>query len=235
MLDWLIRWNPKTRDKWVAKSAVEIPEGSRVLDIGAGGCPYRHLLGHCIYKTHDFEQLESSKIAQGAYGRLDYVSDITEIPEEDATFDAILCTEVLEHVPDPRAALLEMTRLLRPGGTLLLTAPLGSGLHQQPFHFYGGYTPWWYEKFCAEAGLDIVSLEANHGSYAHASQHCVNTIQDLLFNRRRSAGRQLFAIAAGIAVGPCLLTSAVALRLLDRIDKDQLFTAGYFLKATKRE
>ena len=37
--------------------------------------------------------------------------------------------------------------------TAFITAPLGSGLHQLPFHFYGGYTPEWYRRFTKEAGL----------------------------------------------------------------------------------
>src|SRR5674476_1266665 len=55
--------------------------------------------------------------------RIDLVSDITAIPAPDASFDAILCSEVLEHVPEPTHALDEFTRLLKPGGVLILTAP----------------------------------------------------------------------------------------------------------------
>ncbi len=46
--------------------------------------------------------------------RIDLVSDITAIPAPDSTFDAILCSEVLEHVPEPTHALDEFARLLKP-------------------------------------------------------------------------------------------------------------------------
>jgi SAM-dependent methyltransferase len=49
--------------------------------------------------------------------------DATDLDFADASMDAILCLDVLEHVPDFRAALREFARVLRPGGALLLTVP----------------------------------------------------------------------------------------------------------------
>jgi len=54
---------------------------------------------------------------------LDIVSDITSISVDDESFDCILCTEVLEHVPDAVAAIREFSRILKPGGILIITAP----------------------------------------------------------------------------------------------------------------
>jgi ubiquinone/menaquinone biosynthesis C-methylase UbiE len=93
------------------------------------------------------------------------VSDIVSIPVEDASFDAILCTEVLEHVPEPIRAIKEFARILKPGGTLFLTAPLGSGIHQDPYHFYGGYTPYWYRKFLTQNNFEGLKIEANGGFF----------------------------------------------------------------------
>jgi len=50
--------------------------------------------------------------------------DITAIPHPDGSFDAIVCSHVLEHVPDDRAALRELARVLRPGGFAVLMVPL---------------------------------------------------------------------------------------------------------------
>lgn len=50
--------------------------------------------------------------------------DITEIPLSDDSFDVILCSHVLEHVPDDRAAMCELLRVLRPGGLALLQSPI---------------------------------------------------------------------------------------------------------------
>lgn len=172
-LDWVHNFNQRARDNWVAAKAKSVPAGARVLDVGAGTAPYRALFSHCQFETHDFGEYENYKDgSEGIYSKLNYVSDVCNIPAADQSFDVILCTEVLEHVPYPIDALAEMCRLVKVGGRLLLTAPLGSGLHQQPFHFYGGYTDHWYRKFLTEFGCEITSIDPNHGYFAHLAQEC---------------------------------------------------------------
>ena len=166
-IDQKLDFNQSDRDAYVKRVAATVPQGSRVLDVGAGEGRYRDCFAHCRYETQDFKQYEGTK--QGLhqetwqYTRLDYVSDITAIPVKDGTFDFVLCTEVLEHVPEPIKAIKEMARILKPGGRILLTAPLGSGLHQKPYHFYGGFTPYFYEKFLKENGLKILEIKPNGG------------------------------------------------------------------------
>src|SRR6266571_3855056 len=152
-----LAFNIRARDRFVEEQASHVPPGARVLDVGAGPCRYRALFAHCEYKSQDSKPLEESATGWGAYGSIDYVSDITSIPVPDASFDVVLCTEVLEHVPEPIAAIREIARILRPGGTLLLTAPQRSGAHQRPYHYYGGFTPSWYRHFLSANELTIVS------------------------------------------------------------------------------
>ena len=55
------------------------------------------------------------------------VVDITDIPFDDNTFDLIMCTHVLEHIPDDRKAMSELYRVLKPNlGVALLTVPIGN-------------------------------------------------------------------------------------------------------------
>jgi len=173
-LDEIQNFNQRTRDRWVADKAATVPTGARVLDIGAGTCPYRTMFSHCEYKAHDFKKYTGEKLGGTTqYGNIDYVSEITSIPVEDASFDLILCTEVLEHVPEPGLAFHEMIRILRPGGRLLLTAPLGSGLHQLPYHYYGGFSPEWYRYWAAKTGLSVVEILPNGGFFRLIAQECV--------------------------------------------------------------
>ncbi|NJL48008.1 MAG: class I SAM-dependent methyltransferase, partial [Leptolyngbyaceae cyanobacterium SM2_5_2] len=62
--------------------------------------------------------------------------DMTCLALPDAAFDVILCNHVLEHVPDDRAAMLEMRRVLRPGGWALVTVPIWMDrpTHEEPGH-----------------------------------------------------------------------------------------------------
>jgi len=57
-------------------------------------------------------------------GGVDVAADITALPFEDACFDAVLCSHVLEHVDDDRAAMAELARVLRPGGWLVVLVPI---------------------------------------------------------------------------------------------------------------
>ena len=62
-------------------------------------------------------------------GRAMVEADLTALPFEDAAFDLVLCSHVLEHVPDDRAALRELRRVLRPGGLAVIQTPVN---HDQP-------------------------------------------------------------------------------------------------------
>jgi ubiquinone/menaquinone biosynthesis C-methylase UbiE len=152
----------RRRVLWTQEQIAFLPAGTRVLDVGAGTAPYRQNFAHCEYVTQDLAQTPGLH-----YGKIDIISDCGAIPVADESFDAVLCTEVLEHVPDPIGTLREIARILRPGGKLILTAPLGSGLHQLPYHYYGGFTRSFYERYLPEFGLSIVSIEANGGLFGH--------------------------------------------------------------------
>ena len=57
-------------------------------------------------------------------GRADVVADITALPFEDDRFDLVVCSHVLEHVPDDSAAMRELERVLAPGGQALIQTPV---------------------------------------------------------------------------------------------------------------
>jgi SAM-dependent methyltransferase len=162
------------RNDWIARVARELPSGARVLDAGAGECQYKHLFSHTRYYAQDFAAYTGS--AEGmqketwSYGHLDYVCDITAIPVPDCSFDAVICTEVLEHLPDPIGALRELVRVLIPGGSLILSAPLGAGLHQQPHHYFGGFTPWFYRHYFEEMGVVVEEITPLGGLLQHVAQ-----------------------------------------------------------------
>jgi len=230
----ILHFNYARRDAWVAARAAEVKPGSRVLDLGAGSAPYRTLFAHCEYRTQDFTQLTGDQLRDGAYTRVDYVCDAAHVPVNDGSFDLVLSTEMLEHVPDPVAVVREIARILKPEGVLLLTAPLGSGIHQEPYHFYGGYTPYWYRHFLGEAGFDPIEIVPNGGFFRMFGQESVRFLQ-------LSAPWRL-GVVAGVLWTPfwCLLFPILGIGLpsvapwLDGFDRERRFTVGYFVRARKR-
>lgn len=162
--------NESTRELWLEKALGSIPAGSRILDAGAGTQRYKRFCGHLNYVSQDFAQYDGKGDSTGLqtgefdYGKLDIISDITSIPEPDSSFDAIMCVEVFEHLPNPVQAVLEFSRLLKPGGYLIITAPFCSWTHFAPYHFNTGFNRYWYEKHLIDNNFNIVEIASN-GNY----------------------------------------------------------------------
>lgn len=224
----IFKFGDHYRNQFVSKVAKTIPKGSKVLDAGAGPCIYRSLFSHCDYKSQDFAKYEGS---EHKYGDLDYISDITAIPVSDGSFDCIICTEVFEHIPRPDLAVKEFSRILRSGGALIITAPLGSGIHMPPYHFYGGFTPYWYKHFLEQEGFDIELIEANGGFFKHYGQESQRflTVLTPIVTWKRIV---FFPIKLLLAFWFRLLMPLIC-HLLDKFDKTREFTVGYHVIARK--
>jgi SAM-dependent methyltransferase len=236
-LETIFAYNRMRRDRWLVKHANNLVKGTKVLDIGAGGCPHREKFDHCDYFTQDFAQLSDSQIqSQEGYGEIDFVSDILDIPVPDSSYDVILCTEVIEHIPEPTLAIREFSRILKPGGTLLITAPLQSGLHQEPYHYYGGYTKYWYQKFLTENNFAELNIEPNGSLYttyfASGSAIFKSFLEELVDNK--SLLHKLGALISAILFCPILLIlNPVFCFFWEKTFQQAGFTAGYHVAAKK--
>lgn len=170
--------NEENRQAWLEVTLAKVPRGLRILDAGAGEQKNRRHCAHLEYVSQDFCQYNSATLIanEGLHSnawdtsRIDIVCDITSIPEPDNSFDAILCSEVLEHIPEPTLALDEFSRLLKPGGSLILTAPFASIVHMAPYHFCSGFSKYWYEFHLKKRGLRIEELSPNGDWYAYLRQ-----------------------------------------------------------------
>ena len=152
--------------QWLAS----LPAGASLLDAGAGVQRYRGLATHLAYTSQDFGDYKGGELFGDKQSpswdasRCDLLCDITALPVADGHFDHVLCTEVFEHLPEPQLALRELARVIKPGGSMLLTAPFRALYHQDPYFFYSGFSRYWYEYHAAACGLDIAGIEPN-GSY----------------------------------------------------------------------
>jgi SAM-dependent methyltransferase len=229
-------FNQNLRDKWVKYQASLIPPGAKVLDVGAGSAPYRALFSHCHYSTQDFTALRADQLRDNGYSQIDFICDATAIPTPNASFDVIVCTEMLEHVAEPSKVIDEFSRILAPGGKLILTAPLGSGVHQEPFHYYGGYTSYWYELFLTRAGFEQITVQPNGGSFLHYSQECFRFLKlSRPFRLKLPLPLELLFVPIWLILLPILgIFIPFICRHLDVYDKDNHFSVGYFVTALKQ-
>ena len=128
-----------------------------VVDVGCGAQPYRSLFSsQATYlgidtvdaKAHFGYEMPDTRYFEG---------DKWPIPDGVANF--VLCTETMEHIPEPRAFLEEAYRCLASGGSLLLTVPFAARWHFIPYDYWR-YTPSGLERLLTEAGFSSVRVYA---------------------------------------------------------------------------
>ncbi|MDP8257063.1 MAG: class I SAM-dependent methyltransferase [Candidatus Alcyoniella australis] len=188
------------------------------LDVGAGLSPYRVLIER---NGADYTSLD---LPDGP-GAPDISADLQHMPEAaDESYDLALCANVLEHVPDPSAALAELHRVLKPGGDLLLSAPHLSRLHEVP-HDYWRFTRFGLEHLLSATGFEIRAIEPTGGALCFIAHQLSTAL--LLLTWPVPLLRQL-----GLAFNYALLLWPPL--LLDRLlDPHALLAAGYVVEAHK--
>ncbi len=190
----------------------------RLLDLGCGGQPYRYLadFNRCRYVGVDLA-LDHASLP-------DACADSLRLPFKDNTFDTVLSTQVIEHVTDPSAMVQEASRVLRPDGYLVLTAPQAWPLHEEPRDFFR-YTRYGLQLLAERHHLKVVLLRERGGGLLALAQ----LLDVLLYDK---VGRRVWTrIPFKLLFLPIIATIA----LLDRILFLPKFTLGYVMVAQKSQ
>jgi SAM-dependent methyltransferase len=218
----------------------------RLLDVGCGDKPYLYLFEPHVTEyigiEHEatFLKTAASKNERGP----DMVYDGKKLPFEDKSFDTVLNVQVLEHTPHPGALVLEMGRVLKDDGILILSAPFQFRLHEEP-HDYFRYSPHGLRTLCAAAGLEITEIH-KQGSLWSVIAHKLNNFLAFRVARAGGLAQSMGKLPhEGVTnaaprtwtlpfVAPAMLGLSGSARLLDRLLDDPEETFGFLIIAKKR-
>ncbi|MFH1057888.1 MAG: methyltransferase domain-containing protein [Pseudomonadota bacterium] len=168
--------NEKVRHEWVVNKLASLPVGYTIIDTGAGEQRYKKYCDHLHYISQDICQYSGSGDDGGLHSgkwntcNTDIISDITDIPIACNSVDAILCTEVLEHITDPILAIREFHRILRDDGIIIITSPFNSLTHMAPYHYYSGFNKYFFIYHLQKNGFEITEIMANGNYYEYQGQ-----------------------------------------------------------------
>ena len=216
----------------------DLPIESVILDAGAGKKPYKYLFSQFDYQSTD--------MPGGFYSDPhDFECFLDEIPKPEGTYDVVVLTQVLEHVPDPWAVLKEIKRVLKPNGRLLLSVPLTAPLHGEPWHFYH-FTHYALLDMANKIGFEVRDLEKVGGAFWVLGKRLPDAFIKLFkqydpFRAKKRGQSVLNNTLLNICLLPLFfigyIPAAYILRplfyWLDFFDKQKEFTLGYTLVLEK--
>lgn len=194
---------------WLAQAVAEhrLGEGGVVLNIGAGGVIAERLRDAGVRaRSVDVDPARAP----------DLLADIEDLAMlADASVDAVVMMEVLEHVRRPERAVGELHRVLKPGGIVIGSTPFLLGMHDQP-HDYYRYTlhglDWLFREFTA------LTVRERNGYFAAVAVLVLRCYASGAPRQRRIA----------LLLAPLLLPLAYVLEGLDALLPSLAATTGYF-------
>ncbi|MEM8713382.1 MAG: methyltransferase domain-containing protein, partial [Planctomycetota bacterium] len=212
-----------------------------LLDVGVSEGPYRELFTPHVDRYVGLEYPQAILDKQPEMWELQNLNllvqvfgDGARLPFLDGSVDTVLSTEVLEHVPDPRSLVLEMARVLKPGGKLLLTVPFIQPLHELPSDYYR-FTPSSLKAFAESAGLSVVSIEPR-GNFASANGAMLSQwlTRSVGASKRQSDGSVILSPWRSLLLLPFTALLQIVFHLASKLTNDQAVCQGYALVAERQ-
>jgi SAM-dependent methyltransferase len=155
-----IFWNPIYLCEYPLRKNIEksiksfqINPEAKWLDVGCGLRPYEYHFPRGCYTGVDVELSGADDTMKVP----DHFYDGRVIPFPDSSFDGVINTQVLEHVIDPNALILEMFRVIKPGGALILSLPFVWQEHEEPYDFLR-FSSFGISNSLNKVGFEIISI-----------------------------------------------------------------------------
>jgi SAM-dependent methyltransferase len=177
-----------------------------IVDAGCGLQPFRHMFPRDI-RYVGLDSVDSkTHFGYEAPDTLYYSGNVW--PLADQSYDFILCTETLEHVPEPSLFLNEAFRVLRPGGTLLLTIPFSARWHFIPYDYWR-FTPSGLDQMLKKSGFQPVQVLSRGNSLTVACYKIMAFCFSLLAPGETPVNSRWWSRLLGILCLPALLLAAL--------------------------
>lgn len=135
----------------------------RLLDFGCGRKPYENLFSVTEYIGIDMEQTGH----EHKNSKIDVFYDGKNIPFPAESFDSVFCSEVFEHVFNLEEIIVEIKRVMKSGGKMLITVPFVWNEHEVPYDF-GRYTSFGLRHLLEKNGFEIMELRKS-GNFARVN------------------------------------------------------------------
>jgi SAM-dependent methyltransferase len=220
ILDQWLRYSVRRRLLDRDLDAIRDAMRGRVLEIGNGrigrrGCFQPPVAGVQCWLYLDLSSLPQPHIQ----------ADIEQLPLGAGRFDTVVCLEVLEYVPGYQKALQEMSRVLKPGGTLIMATPF---LHRaDAMQDYWRFTQHSLRRLVEHTGLQVKSVRAQGGAPAVVA----NVLQYMVFAQPARALRWVFSLMLFPVSKILLRLDALLSR---RVSQLATFSTGYLIVAEKK-
>lgn len=198
-----------------------------MLDIGCGYKPYTKLFAPYVRKHIGTDV----PVSLHGIESIDLASSALNLPFQDQVFDTVLATEVMEHVPEPKRMLAEITRILKPDGILILSVPFHEPLHELPYDFFR-YTNISLNYLMKEQGLEVIREESRGGIMLIIGHLLCSYIHRNFGNVGYPHETRLRPIAGPISISICIVLQLI-FGFLDKIFNDDFDTLGFVIVARK--
>lgn len=213
--------------KHLREYSLQIGYSPLILDVGCANLPYKSLFDFGRYIAIDIKNNN---------GGMNILGGVCSLPIKENAIDAVVCTEVLEHIKDTAKAVQELNRVLKKGGYLILSTPLLMGEHELVDFFR--FTELCLHNYLEEGGFKVLRIRKRGGIFSSIgsiishipgeifgdSRNCNYEIQ----NKKKQLDNILFSFLSIVFI----IASKIFIAL-DVLDHKKYFTLGYELLCIK--
>lgn len=172
-----------------------------LVDLGCGVKPYKTMFEQVVEHYYGVDYKITSEKNYGEMTQPDLFADVANTGLQSESFDVVLSTQVLEHVPNPKKLITESKRLLKNDGICIMTIPFVWQLHSEPFDYYR-FTKYGIKELFVNSGFRVLELFPLEGAYATLKQ--VKIISQYLYCKRNNKFIKLYRKIRSLCCIPAL-------------------------------